>query len=418
MAESNQANQGNGQESYRSLFFISLRYRDFRLVWLGSITEHIGEFMLMAAILWLVNEMTHSALMLTIVGSCRFIPMLFLPMVGGVVADRVNRRNLLIATLLGASLLSICLTLLFITGLIALWHLIVINLLGGVLTSFNHPARQTIVPNLVKREHLLNAVALDTLSVQAARMVGMLIVGYLIASIGVGPIFALRALGCLLAIVWLLFARVPPTPPTTRRQTPWHNLTEGFSYLRSNTIILSLVLLYLIPMLVMQTYTNFMPVFAEDILHVGAIGYGYLQGAPGLGALICLIALTMLTYYKGKVKLLFGAGVILGIGLVSFSASSWVFLSLPLLVVIGGMQTTFMTINTTLIQKSIPDEVRGRVMSWREVARGVGPTGSILFGAIAQYAGVPFSLGLLGGIVLLVSFLLLITLVPRLRSLG
>jgi len=393
----------------------SLHYRNFRLVWLGSLTEHFGEFMEIAAILWLVNEMTHSPLMLTIVGSCRFISMIPFAIVGGVVADRVNRRSLLIAALLGSSLLSVCLAMLAVTGVIAIWHLIVISLLGGVAMSFNHPARQAIVPNVVKREHLLNAISLDTLSVQAARMVGMLIAGYLIAIVGAWPIFIIRALGCLVAILWLSFARVPPTPPTTRELAPWHNLAEGFHYLRGNTIILALIVLYLIPWLTMNTYTNFLPVFANDILRVGAVGYGYLQAAPGLGAIASLIGLTLLTYYKRKFMLLAGFGIILGIGILGFSASPWFILSLLLLVVIGGTQNAFVAVNTTLIQDIVPDKMRGRIISWREVAFGLGPTGSILFGAIARYTGVPFSLGLLGGICLIISLLLILLLSVRRR---
>ncbi len=417
MLPPNQTIEFSKRESRWSLIFASLRYRDFRLVWLGSITEHFSEFVQIVAILWLVNEITHSPLMLTIVGASRYIAMVFFPIIGGVVADRVDRRHMLIATLLAFGLLATGLAVLTITGLIAIWHLIVFSLLSGVAVSFNHPARQAIVPNLVKREHLLNAISLDSISVQLSMLIAMPIAGTLMAIIGVWPLFVIAALGYLLAILWLLRARIPPTPPSARRQAPWHNLTEGFHYLRSHTIILGLALLYLIPWLTINTYTNFMPVFAQDILHIGAVGYGYLQGAPGLGAILGLIGLTFLTYYKGKVKLLFGAGVFLGIGLISFSASSWAFLSLPLSVVIGGMQTTFLVVNTTLIQNVIPDEVRGRVMSWREVAMGLGPAGSILFGAIAQYRGVPFSLGLLGGIVLFVS-LLLFVLLPKFRTLG
>lgn len=415
MSQSNQNPDDLRQKFHPSLIITSLRYRAFLLVWLGSVSEHVGEFMQIAAILWLVNEMTHSALMLTVVGSCRYIPLIILPLVAGVVTDRVDRRGLLIAVLVGAALLSICLALLVMAGVLALWHLIVINMLGGVLTAFNHPARFAIVPNLVRKEHLLNAISLDAISVQAARLLGMLMVGYLLALFGSVPVFILRALGALLAVFWLLQAQIPPTPPSTRERTPWHNLMDGFRYLRTNTVILGLVTMFIIPMLAMQVYTDFMPIFANEILRVGAIGYGYFQGAPGLGALIALVVLTILTYYRRKVKLLIGAGVILGIGLTGFSTSRWVFLSLPLLVVIGGMITIFMAVNTTLIQNAIPDEVRGRVMSLREIARGTGPTGSMLFGLIAHYTGAPFSLGLLGGICLLAS-LSLVYLTPRLKG--
>lgn len=415
MSRSNWTIDGSKHESYLMRIISSLRYRDFRLLWLSSITEHVGQFMQIAAILWIVNEMTRSPLMLTIVGSCKFVPLLFMPMIGGVLADRMDRRTLLIVTLFGGSLISICLAALVLTETIVLWHLIVFNLLGGAITSFNHPARQTILPNLVAKQHLLNAVSLDNLSVQASRLIGMTIAGYLIVSIGVGPIFVLRALGCLLAIGLLIITQIPPTPPTTKQQTPWRNLTEGFHYLRNNIIILGLLLLYLIPMLAQSTFTNFMPIFAKDILNIGAVGYGYFQGAPGLGALIGLILLTMLTYYRGKEKLLFGTGIILGIVLIGFSASPWLFLSLPLIVVTGGLIIVFNSVNTTLIQNSITDDVRGRVMSWREIGRAIGPTASILFGALAKYTGVQFSLSLLGGICLLAS-LLLLPLLSRLKS--
>ncbi len=415
MLQSNGSSEGGRRESYWSLMLVSLRYRNFRLVWLGSFGEHFGEFMELAAILWLVNELTHSPFMLTLVGASRFIAMVFLPIVAGVVADRVNRRSMLITSLLGSALLSVLLAILAFMGLIAVWHLIVISLFGGVAMSFNHPARLTIVPNLVKKEHLLNAMSLDVISVLAGRMIGMALAGYLIVILGIWPIFVIRALTCLLAIFWLLLARVPPTPSATRGQAPWQNLTQGLSYLRTNTVMLGLVLLYLIPQLANNTYTNFLPVFASDILHVGAVGYGYLQAAPGLGAILSLIGLTLLTYYKRKAILLAASGIIMGIGLIGFSASSGFLLSLALLVIIGAMQTAFSTVNSTMIQGAVSDEVRGRVMSWREVAFGLGPIGSMLFGAIAQYTGVPMSVGLLGGVCLILS-LSLLSFLPRFRS--
>ena len=403
------------QKSFWSLTFIGLRYRNFRLVWLGSVTEHTGEFMEIAAILWLVNELTHSPLWLTVVGSCRFISMIFFPPLGGVVAERIDRRRLLIVSLIGSTLLSTCLAVLAVTGIINLVHLIVISLLSGVAMSFNHPARQTIVPNLVNREHLLNAISLDTLSVHMSRATGNLIVGYLMVFLGIWPIFVIRAVGCLIAITLLLQARVPATPPATRTEAPWRNLAQGFRYLRGNRLMLILVILYALPYMAQNTYINFLPVFANDILRVGAVGYGYLQGAPGIGAIIFMILLGLMTYYKNKFRLLIGSGILLSIGLLSLSASPWFALSLPLIVIIGGMVTVFAAVETTLIQGTVSDEVRGRVLSWREILFGLGPTGSILFGAIAQYTGVPYALGMLGIICLVVS-LLLIFLYPRFKG--
>ena len=417
MGQSESITVSSDQKSFWSLALASLSYRDFRLVWSGSVVEHAGEFMEVAAILWLTNELTHSPLWLTIVGSCRFITMIFFPVIGGVVADRVNRRGLLIAALMGSALLSGILAVLAATKAINLTHLIVVSLTGGAIMSFNHPARMTIVPNLVKKEHLLNAVSMDTLSVHMSRAIGVPISGYLINMLGVWPIFLIRAFGCIVAIFLIFFARVPATPSTTQAKAPWHNLLDGFRYLKGNTAVFILVLLYALPLLAQNTFLNFLPVFANEIWNVGAVGYGYLQGAPGLGAVVSLFILGLLTYYKNKFSLLIGSGLILATSLLVFPASPWFPIALFLTVAVGGMVTAFVAVETTLIQSIIPDQVRGRVLSWREVLFGLGPTGSILFGAIAQNTGVPISLAIAGGICLFVS-LLLILLFPRFRGTG
>ncbi|MBI4283000.1 MAG: MFS transporter [Chloroflexi bacterium] len=416
MSPANQTAEGERQESRWAMMLASLRYPDFRLIWIGSLTEHFGEMMEMVTILWLANEMSHSPLMLSLVGSGRFLPMLVFPIIGGVVADRVNRRHLLMAALAGATLLYITLALLVATNSVAMWHLIVVSLLTGVATSFNHPARATIVPNLVRREHLLNAISLDTFSVMAMRVVSMPLAGYLIVALGVWPIFIIAAVCAVIPIILLRFVKTPLNPPPIKEQTVRQNLINGFHYLRSHSIVLVLLLLYILPQLVLNTVVNLLPVVAESILKVGAVGYGYLQGASGLGALTCLIGLAMLTYYQGKRKLMLGAGIILGVGLLGFSASQWFFLSLPLLVVIGGTSATFTAIITALVQGFIPDEMRGRIMSWREIAWGLSPVGNIAFGAIAQNSSVPLSLALLGGLTLLVAFSLIVFL-SRFRSL-
>jgi MFS family permease len=383
--------------------FVSLGYRNYRFVWLGSCTEHMGEWMELAGLLWLVNDLTHSPLMLTIVGSCRYIPMVFFPVVGGIVADRMERRRLLMLALLGSAFLSIILAILVKTGIVAVWHLVVLSLMSGVTTSFNHPARQTIVPNLVDKEHLLNAISLDSASVQASRFVATPFAGYLIAGYGVAPVFGVRAVGALLAICWLLFVKVRLQPPRAITKAPWRNMIEGFKYVRGDVLLLSLVPLYLIPMLTQNTAVNFLPIFARDILKIGASGYGFLQGAPGLGALAGLIGLAALPFCHLKGSLLFITSGILGMTLVLFSASHWAGLSLFLMVIVGGMITTFMTINTALIQNHVSDAMRGRVMSLREIAMGLGPAWSLIFGFIGEQTSVPFALGLLGTLCIAVS---------------
>lgn len=393
-------------ESLVTRTFVSLGYRNYRLVWLGSVSEHLGEWMELAGLLWLVNDLTHSPLMLTVVGSCRFIPMVFFPVLAGMVADKMDRRRLLMIALLVAAFLSIILAILVKTGTVAVWNIIILSLMGGVATSFNHPARQSIVPNLIKKEHLLNAISLDSASVQASRFIATPIAGYLIASFGVVPVFGARAVGALLAVCWLRFVNIDLQPPAVANKTGFRNVIDGLKYVRGSMLLLTLVPLYLIPWITQNTSNNFLPIFARDILRIGASGYGFLQAAPGLGALVSLIALAAIPHYRVNVSLLFVTGGILGISLFLFSVSTWPILSLALLLIMGGMITSFMTINTALIQSHVSDVMRGRVMSLREVAGGVGPAGSLVFGAIAERSSAPYSLALLGILCVAVSFFL------------
>jgi len=402
-------------ESLATRTFASLGYRNYRLVWLGSVTEHFGEWMEVAAVLWLVHELTRSPLILTVVGSCRFIPRLIFPVIGGMVADKMDRFRLLTIALLGDAFFSLVLAVLVKSGIVAIWHIIVLSLLGGITICFNHPARLSIVPNLVKREHLLNAVALDAASVQASRFVAMPIAGYLISGFSVVPVFGVRAVCNLLAVCWIMLINKKEIPPQVTRKTGFRNVIEGLKYLRKNTLLRALVPLYLIPMLTLNTSNNFLPIFADNVLKIGASGYGFLQAAPGLGSLVSLIALAALPLYRLNGALLFATGGILGFSLVLFSVSTWTSLSLMLLLLTGGMITTFITINTTLIQSHVSDAMRGRVLSLREIANGLGPSASLIFGIIAERTSAPFAMELLGIICIAVS-LLLALLLPKVRT--
>jgi len=396
--------------------FASVRYKNYRLVWLGSCTEHIGEFMELAALLWLVNEISGSPFILTLVGASRFMPMVIFSPIGGVVSDRINRRNLLTATLLATTVLSILLGILVFTELITIRYIIVIALLCGVTTSFNHPARAAMVPNLVEKKHLLNAVSLDTASVMAARVIAMPIAGMLIAVTGVVPIFFMRAIGAVIAIFWLSRVKVPPTPTEARKGNPWKNLVEGLRYVTGYGVVLTLVVLYLLPQFASQTYTSLLPIFAVDIFKVGASGYGYLQAAPGLGSVASLVFLASLGVGKNKGWLLFSAGMVLGLALIAFGMTAWFLFSLFLLIIIGGMSTAFMALSTTLIQALIPDQVRGRVMSLREISFGLGPAFSLIFGGIAERTGAPLATAYLGMVCFFIPFALMLAL-PNVRRL-
>ncbi|MDP2643546.1 MAG: MFS transporter [Desulfobacterales bacterium] len=396
--------------------FASVRYENYKWVWLGSCTEHIGEFMEIAALLWMVNEISGSPFILTLVSASRFIPMVIISPLGGVLTDQTNRMNLLKFTLLGFAGLSVILGILVITGLISIPYIIVIALMIGVVTSFNHPARASIVPNLVDKEDLLNAVSLDTASVMAARVVAMPIAGMVIAAFGVVPIFFLRAAGALIAIFWLSRVSVKLTSSGTGKKNPWKSLVEGLRYVAGYGVVLTLVFLYIIPQFASQTYSSLLPIFAVDVFKVGASGYGYLQAAPGLGSVTSLVLLASAGAGKNKGGLLFATGMVLGLALIVFGMSTWFIFSLLLLVIVGGMTTAFMALSTTLIQGFIPDQVRGRVMSLKEIFFGLGPAFGLIFGGIAETTGAPIATAYLGMVCFLISFILLLAL-PQVRRL-
>jgi MFS family permease len=386
-------------------------YRNYRLVWMGSWTEHMGEWMETTALSWLLWQMTKDPFLSTLYVSMRHFPMVFFAPIGGIVADRMNRRTLLIYTLMASALLSIIMAGLVHTGLIRWWHILIAAAGAGMITGFNHPARHTLVPNLVAKDHLLNAITLDSGTVMASRVIGTPLAGWIISRAGTTPVLGLKAVGALLAIVWLRFVDAPETPGEAKKKTPFRSFVEGVQYVGQNKGVLTQVLLYLIPYFVTNTYTGLLPYFAEKIFHVGPKLFGLMNAAPGAGALTAMVVLATLVNFPRRGLVLLMAGISLGVFLILYALSPFYWLSLFILVIIGGCNTTFMSLNNTLIQTMITDQVRGRVMSLREVCMGTGPSGSLIFGYIAGAVGGAIAVGFAGAtsVVLLLGVLIFVT---------
>lgn len=351
--------------------FSSLKYRNFRLVWLGSCTEHMGEQIEIMAIAWLMMELTESPFYLGLLALCRVAPLMITALVGGVVTDRFDRRRILVCCLSAGGLISLALLILARSGVIAPWHLLVATALGGALIGFNHPARFSIIPNLTPKEEWMNAIALDTISVRTAMIIVAPLAGYMISWFGTTPLFGLRALGMGIAILWLLMAQVPPTPLSAKKATAWLNFTGGMKYALGSGLILSLVLVFALREFQAETSSVFLPFFADDILKSGAEGFGYLSMSQSVGALIGLLGVSSLGNFKYKGWLILLSGIVSGVFLTVFPLSNWLFLSFVLLLGVNIFGTVFENVSRTVLQTIVPDEMRGRVMSLREVVRGL-----------------------------------------------
>ncbi len=396
--------------------FSSLRYRNFRLVLFGSCTEHVGQHMETMAIVWLLKELTESPYYLGLLAVCRVAPLIFFSLVGGVMTDRVDRRKLLVNCLAGGALISLLLMVLVQTGLIVPWHLLLAGALGAVLTGFNHPARAAIVPNLTPKEEWMNAIAMDTISVRTASIIASPIAGYLIFTFGTTMLFGVRALGMGLAIWWLLMAEVPPTPAGGKKQGSWRNMTDGLVYAAASGLIMSLVLVFALREFQHEMSQVYLPFFA-DITASGVKGYGYLNMSTGLGSVVGLFGIATLGNYQYKGRLIIGAGVALGIFLTLFPLSKWLLLSFVLLFLVNAAGTVFENVGRTALQTIVPDEMRGRISSMRELVRGLfGTAVAFGLGLGGEYWGVVTSSVLLG-VFILISVTLMAVLLPSFRRL-
>jgi MFS family permease len=397
--------------------FSSLRYRDYRLIWLGSLTEHFGQYMETMATAWLLKELTDSPLYLGFLALSKVAPLLFFAIIGGVVTDRVDRRKLLIGCLLGGAVLSLALLILVQTGSIAPWHLLAASALSAVLMGFNHPARGAIIPNVTPREEWMNAIALDTISVRSAVLIAAPITGLIISIYGTMPVFGARAVGMVLAIQWLVMARVPSTPADTRKEAPWRNFSKGMKYAFGDVLVIALLLMFALREFQAETSTIFLPFFADDILGVGALGFGYLNAAQGLGSLVGLFGIATMGNYRHKGWLIIITGLFTGIFLAAFALSGWLILSVLFLAIANGFGTTFENVSRASLQTIVPDEMRGRVMSLREAVRGLfGPAVSYALGLGGEYLGVVVA-ALLLGLFLSASVALAAFLLPSFRKL-
>ena len=375
-----------------------MRYREYRLFWLGGVFSNIGMWALIYGRLWLMYDLTDAPLMLGVVTISSLGPVLLLSVWGGVIADKVNRLKLVTVSRGMFSALALLTALLIATDVIRPWHLIAISLGTGVLLAFDIPSRQAMLPNLVPREHLVNAIAVYSFVTAGSAIIGPGIFAPLVSFWGLEGLFFLIGVAYALTVVMLLMMKPVPRQTAGDGSTLWHGLLEGLAYVHGHGMILSVLVIGVIGGIFGMSFETLLPVFADQLLSGDVYVYGWLLLAAGVGGLTGTVALAWIGNPRNAVVIQLVAGLGLGLGLAAFSQIGWFPAAVGVMGLVGGASVTFLTINNTIVQNLVAEEFRGRVMSLHQLTWGVTAIGGLLMGSLAQLVDAPFAL-LLGGLV-------------------
>ena len=386
--------------------FRALKHRNFQLFFGGQLVSLIGTWMQSTAQLWLIYKLTNSAALLGVFGFFSQIPVFFLASVGGYVGDHYNRHRSVIWTQTAAMVLAFILSGLTLSSVVTVWEIIAIGCLAGVVNAFDVPIRQSFLVQMVGREDLPNAIALNSSIFNAARVVGPAIAGFAIGWLGEGWCFFLNGVSFLAVIAALLMMRLAKTEPRPGEGSPLQRMVQGFHFAMSDRPIRTALLLVSLMSTFGWQHIVFMPIFARDVLHGGPRMLGSLMTAAGVGAVIGALHFASRTGEKGLVEWIAATSATCSIGLVFFSQSRLFWLSVAMLVAVGFSATSELAATNTIAQIRVPDELRGRVMAvYASMFMGVQPIGALLVGGVAKRIGAPRTLGAFGVLCLLGSLL-------------
>ncbi|WP_414570979.1 MFS transporter [Nostoc sp. CCY 9925] len=395
----------------------ALRSRNYQLFFAGQGISLIGTWMTQLATIWLVYDLTNSPLMLGVVGFSSQIPSFFLAPFGGVFVDRFSRYRTLIGTQILAMIQSLALAALALTGVIQVWQIIALSLFQGFINALDAPARQAFVPELVeRREDLANAIAINSTMVNGARLIGPAIGGLLIASIGTAYCFLIDGLSYIAVIAALLAMKIKPWKNSVTDGNPLEKVKEGFVYAFSFPPIRAVLLLSALVSLLGLQNTILVPVIAEEVLKGGAETLGFLMAASGVGALSGGIYLATRQTILGIGKLIALAPAILGIGLISFSFSRFLPLSLFTMLFVGLGTILQIAASNTFLQTIVEEDKRGRLMSLYTMSfLGMIPVGNLLGGVLANRFGATNTL-IFDGIACIICSIIFSKQLPALRQ--
>ena len=397
--------------------FAALKGRNYCFYWFGLVFYVLGHRAEYTTFAWITWEVSRDPLALGYLGLAQGVPLVVFQLCGGVLADRVNRLRLLIGTQIAVALTLTIAFGLTILGLVRLDHLLALAALSSTFRAFDEPSRLSLIPQLVERERLPNAIALGSIPWQAGRMIGPSITGILIAAFGGAVGFGMAAAASYIALTLYSRLRVSSDPRSHDGQHVLQQFAEGMSFVRRNFVFAGLIGLALFNSVFGMSYLTLLPIYADWYFHAGSTGYGVLNAAHGAGALVGTLTVATIAHLiprRGTV-LLVGA-TCLGLLLMVFSQSPAMWLALPLLVLVGFSNTFYLTQVSTYLQQTVPDHLRGRVLSLYSLCWNLQPLGGLLAGVLAAAVNARFAV-LFGGAMVAANALLLLT-SRRLRAIS
>jgi MFS family permease len=401
------------------IIFRSLRYRNYRLFFGGQGVSLIGTWMQRIAMPWLVYNLTGSAVLLGIVSFAGQVPTFILAPFAGVLTDRWNRYYVLIASQILAMLQALILTILYYTDTIRMWNIMVLSVIWGIFNAFDVPSRQSLVIEMVdKKEDLGNAIALNSLMFNGARLIGPSVAGLLLISAGEGLCFLLNTLSYLFVIGSLLAMRVNPGKPENRNTHIFRDLADGFNYASGFAPIKHVIILLAVVSFMSMSYVVLMPVFAGEVLNGDSQTFGFLVGAAGFGALLGAVYLASKKEILRLGRIIPVAAMIFGLGIIALALTRVIIVSVILMVIAGMGIMLHTAASNTILQTIVEDDKRGRIMSFYTMAiMGTAPFGSLLAGYLAKLIGTPATI-FAGGVVCILAAFLFYRKLPGLKDIA
>lgn len=386
----------------------SLKHRDFRLLFYGTSLSHVGDFVQAMAQAWLVWQMTKSPFLLGIVGFAQALPRLLLGAVGGAIVDRVERRRLLLCTQCLAMAQAFTFWAVVQFDIVEFWHILLLVLFLGMVNSLNQTARHSLINNLVPRQDLMNAIALNSSLANLAKIIGPSLGGVLIGVIGIAGCLLVNALSFFAIIITLLVMEIPAG--STKEKEPsafWQEVSEGYRFLRSDRRLLSIILLTYGVALVGTPYARFLPVFATDVLHAGPTTFGLLLAAPGVGAVLAGLGIASLGRVRRRFHFVAMAVLAFALSLMLFSFSRSILLSMLFLILVGASNIAFRAVANSIVQMESPPEYLGRMLSLFFMDKGLWSFGTLFIGSVAHVVGTPRAITISGAFCAVAAALLL-----------